>query len=186
MSSANGRLFIISAPSGTGKSTVINYLMRRRKEIVLSVSATTRPPRKDEVDGVSYHFVTRDEFQDMIGREEFYEYAEYVGEFYGTPKVPIFESVNNGKDVILEIEIQGAKQVMAKEPSAVSIFIVPPDMAELERRLRGRGTDSEEKLIARLERAGRELQEKGYYAHVIVNINVRQTAEEIMSIIDSY
>ena len=185
MSNKRGRLFIVSAPSGTGKSTVINHIVKRHKDIALSISATTRAPRDGEVDGVAYHFVSRERFQEMIDHGDFYEYAEYVGEFYGTPKVPIFECVESGKDVILEIEIQGAKQVMEKEPDAVSIFIVPPSMRELERRLRGRGTDTEEKLVARLKRAASELLEQDRYAHIIVSRTVPQTAKEIMHIIDS-
>ena len=185
MSNKRGRLFIVSAPSGTGKSTVISYIMQRRKSLVLSVSVTTRPPRDGEVEGVSYHFVSREKFQEMIDHGEFYEYAEYVGEFYGTPKIPIYECLESGRDVMLEIEIQGAKQVMAKQPDAVSIFIVPPSMEELERRLRGRGTDSEEKLAARLKRAGSELMEQDRYAHVIISTTVTHTAKEIIKIIDN-
>jgi len=183
MSSKKGRLFIISAPSGTGKSTVINHLLGLRGNLVLSVSATTRPPREGETEGISYYFVTHDEFSAMIERGEFLEYAEYIGEYYGTPKQPIFECLGKGMDVLLEIEIQGAMQVMEKEPEAVSIFIVPPDMDELERRLRGRGTDSEEKLAARLERACRELEEKDSYSYVIVNDEISRAAEEILAII---
>ena len=185
MSNKKGRLFIVSAPSGTGKSTVISYIIKRRKDIALSISATTRPPRDGEKDGLSYHFVTRERFQEMIGHGDFFEYAEYVGEFYGTPKIPIFECVESGKDIILEIEIQGAKQIMEKEPEAVSIFIVPPNMNELERRLRGRGTDSEDKLVARLQRAASELLEQDRYHHVIISRTVSQTAREIMQIIDN-
>ena len=185
MSSAKGRLFIISAPSGTGKSTVISHMLKQRGDIVLSVSATTRAPREGETDGVSYRFVTQEDFKSMIARGEFLEYAEYVGEFYGTPAQPIKECVESGKDVILEIEIQGAKQVMEKDPEAVSIFIVPPDMDELERRLRGRATDSEEKLAARLARARQEMEEKSHYAHIVVNDDLSRAAEEIISIIDN-
>lgn len=185
MSNKKGRLFIISAPSGTGKSTIINHLLGYRNELVLSVSATTRAPRAGEIDGVSYHFVTREAFDEMIERDEFLEFATYVGEMYGTPKTPIFECINNGKDVLLEIEIQGAKQVRAKDPDAVSIFIVPPDMYELERRLRGRGTDSAAKLAARLERARQELDEKSFYDYTVVNDNIARAAWEIMSIIDN-
>ena len=184
MSSKRGRLFIVSAPSGTGKSTVISHIMNNRKDIVLSISATTRHPRDGEENGVAYHFVTHEKFQEMIERGEFLEFATYVGEFYGTPKKPIYDCVEHGQDVLLEIEIQGAKQIMEKEPCAVSIFIVPPSMEELERRLRGRGTDTEEKLTARLERASSELMEQDHYAHVIVSTTVLQTAQEIMRIID--
>jgi guanylate kinase len=120
----------------------------------------------------------------MISNNEFLEYAEYVGEFYGTPGKPIYEHIENGKLVLLDIEVQGAKQVMAKEAGAITIFIVPPDMEELERRLRGRGTDSEEKLAARLERARQELEEKNQYKHIVVNDDVSRAANEILSIID--
>ena len=184
-SKGKGRLFIISAPSGAGKSTVINLLVERRENLILSVSATTRAPRDGEVDGSSYHFVSHESFKQMISRGEFLEYAEYVGELYGTPKKPIFEYLEAGKDVLLEIEIQGAKQVMEQEPGVISIFIVPPDIDELERRLRGRGTDSEEKLAARLDRAARELKEKDIYTYIVVNDELNRTVDEIIEIIEN-
>ena len=184
MSSSEGKLIIISAPSGAGKGTVIKRLIKMRPELVLSVSATTRAPRKGEVEGKSYYFVTRMRFIEMIENGEFLEYAEYVGEYYGTPVKPINEHVENGKSVLLEIEVQGARQIMALKPDALTIFIVPPDMVELERRLRGRGTDSEEKLAARLERARIELEEKNYYSHIVINDKVIRAAEEISTILD--
>jgi guanylate kinase len=149
------------------------------------VSATTRAPREGEKDGEAYHFVTQDRFREMISQEEFLEFAEYVGEFYGTPSKPIIECIETGRDVLLDIEIQGARQVVSKMPGAVTIFIIAPDMEELERRLRGRGTDTEEKLIARLARAKLELEEKKHYRYVVVNDYVPRAAEEILSIIDS-
>jgi len=184
MNREKGKLFIISAPSGTGKSTVIRRLLKLRGELVLSVSATTRPPRPGETDGVSYNFITREAFMEMIARGEFLEYAEYVGEFYGTPKKPIADFVSRGVDVLLDIEVQGAKQVRAKEPGAVSIFLVPPDMAELERRLRVRGTDSAEKLAARLQRAVSELAQKDCYDHIVVNDDIAEATDKILAIID--
>jgi len=182
--SRKGKIFIISAPSGAGKGTVIERLLKIRPELVFSVSATTRAARAREREGVAYYFVTREQFLGMIKRDEFLEYAEYVGELYGTPKKSIYDCVGKGIDVLLDIEVQGARQVKAKVPDAVMIFIVPPDMSELERRLRGRGTDSEEKLVARLERARTELDEKKHYDHIVVNDCVSRAAEEILSIID--
>ena len=180
-----GGLFVISAPSGAGKGTVIRRLIELRPELVFSVSATTRQPRAGEKDGVSYYFVSKESFKEMIENGEFLEYAEYVNEFYGTPKKPIYDCIENGKDVLLEIEVQGARQVMDQMPQAVTVFIVPPDMEEQERRLRGRKTESEDKLASRLQRARLELEEKGFYMHVVVNDEVSRAAEEILSIIDN-
>lgn len=179
-----GRLVVISAPSGTGKSTVIERLRELLPELVLSVSATTRLPREGEAQGVAYYFVTRDQFRDMIAGGKFLEYAEFVGDFYGTPREPVLQCIEEGRDVLLEIEVQGAGQVMAVMPDAITIFIVPPDMGELERRLRGRGTDSEEKLEARLERAKAELERKNEYAYIVVNDDVARAAAEIAAIIN--
>ena len=185
MISGKGRLFIISAPSGAGKDTIINRLLKLREDIVLSVSATTRAPRKGETDGVSYYFVTHEKFHSMIENGEFLEYAEYVGEYYGTPVKPVYENIKNAKNVILKIEVQGAKQVLALEPDTVTIFIVPPDLEELERRLRKRGTDSEEKLKSRVEKAALEIEERVHYKHVVVNDDLNRAIEEVLSIIES-
>jgi len=183
MSEPEGILVIISAPSGTGKGTVIDELLKRRPDFVFSVSATTRAPRPGETDGVAYSFVTHERFREMIVDDMFLEYAEYVGNYYGTPAGPVDDWLRGGKTVILDVEVQGAKKVMAKKPEAVTIFIVPPDMTELENRLRGRATDTEEKLGARLMRARQELLEKSHYKHVVVNDNVSRAAGEILEII---
>ena len=184
MSEKKGKLVIISAPSGTGKGTVIKELLKLRPEFVFSVSVTTRFPRAGETDGVEYVFLTQNRFSEMIPNDEFLEYAQYVGEFYGTPEAPIKECIDSGKTIILDIEVQGAKQVMSKVPEALTIFIVPPDMDELENRLRGRGTDSGDKLAARLERASLELEEKSHYKYIVVNDSVSRAANEILSLID--
>jgi len=179
-----GKLIVISAPSGTGKGTVIGELLKLRPDFVFSVSATTRKPRPGETDGVEYHFISHEKFQNMIQNDEFLEYAGYVGEFYGTPLQPIMEAIATGGTMILDIEVQGAKQVMSKMPDAVTIFITAPDMDELENRLRGRGTDSEEKLLARLERARLELEEKCHYDHIVINDTALRAAQEILNIIN--
>jgi len=184
MSDAKGKLVIVSAPSGTGKGTVISKLLEERPEFTFSVSATTRNPRPGEKDGLEYYFLTHERFRDMISNDEFLEYAEYVGEFYGTPDKPIRDNLDSGKTIILDIEVQGAKQVMEKKPDAITIFIVPPNMEELENRLRGRGTDNEEKLAARLKRATQELEEQSHYDYIVVNDSVSRAASEILSIID--
>ena len=184
MNDKTGKLIVISGPSGTGKGTVINKLLELRPEFAFSVSATTRKPRPGEIDGKSYYFLSRDKFLQMIDNFEFLEYAEYIGEFYGTPKEPIEKFIDSGTTVILDIEVKGAKQVMDKMPDAVTIFIVAPNMDELEKRLRGRGTDSEEKLLARLERARSELEEQSYYDHTVINDSVERAAAEIISIIN--
>ena len=149
---AKGKTFIITGPSGVGKSTILSALMEKRKNLYFSVSATTRDPRPGEEDGVHYHFINRDTFQEWIERDEFLEHAEFVGNCYGTPKRFVDEAMERGEDVILDIEVQGAMQVSEKRPETVRIFIAPPSWEELERRLTGRGTDSPEKIQKRLQR----------------------------------
>ena len=184
MNKRNGRLIVISAPSGTGKSTIINNIKQLRPDLEFSISATTRNPRNDEIHGESYYFVSRERFQEMIDQGELLEYACYVGEYYGTPKRPIYDHIEKGLDIILEIEVHGASQVRALDFDIITIFIVLPDKEELERRLRGRGTDSETNLQARLEQARLELEEQHHFSHVVVNDNHIRAAEEILSIID--
>jgi len=180
---SKGKLLVLSGPSGAGKSTVIAKLMERRDDISFSVSATTRGPRPGETDGINYYFKTHDEFKAMIGEGAFLEHAEYAGNCYGTPKAPVLEQMESGKTVILDIEVQGAFQVKEAMPEAVMVFLAPPSIAELERRLRGRKTDSEEKILLRLATAKSEFALAGRYDYIVINDSAEVAADELNAII---
>ena len=177
-----GKLVVISGASGVGKSTVLSLVMAGRKDLCFSVSATTRPPRPGEVDGVHYYFVTRETFEEMIQKGEFLEYDEHAKNYYGTPRAQAVEKMTNGH-VLLDIEPAGAKQVRAAMPEATLIFIMPPSVEELERRLRGRGDTPEDQIKIRMERAVWEMEQKAWYDHVVVNDDAARCAEEILKII---
>ncbi len=182
---AKGQLIIMSGPSGVGKSTIVKKVMENYPSLRFSVSATTREIRPGEVDGVSYYFISKEEFLDMVEKDELLEHAEYVGNYYGTPAKPIDEARNLGYDILLDIEVQGAMQVKAKRPDAVSVFIKAPSFEELERRLRGRGDTAEDKILGRLAAARREYQKIPEYDYVIVSENGKQeeAAEQLLAII---
>jgi guanylate kinase len=158
--------------------------MEIRKDLYFSVSATTRPPRPGEINGSSYLFLTHSEFEERIRQGEFLEYAEYVGNYYGTPKQPVLEQIKRGYDIILDIDVVGCRQVKMAMPEAITIFIIPPSMEELEIRLRTRNTDTEDKILRRLERARTELTEKDTYDYVVVNDSINAAAQEIINIMD--
>lgn len=178
-----GKTFIISGPSGVGKSTVLKALLDKRKDLYFSISATTRPPRPGEIDGVHYHFLDVDTFRKWIADDDFLEYAEYVGNFYGTPKKFVDIAMNRGQDVILDIEVQGAIQVCSKRPDTVRVFIAPPSWSELERRLTERGTDTPEKVQKRLLRAKVEFQTAHTYDYFVINDTVEEAVRELDAII---
>ena len=178
-----GLLVVLSGPSGTGKGTVIRQMLEDNPQVRLSVSATTRQPREGERHGEHYFFVTRDDFEDMIRNNDVLEYAEYCGRYYGTPKKPVESWRDAGSDVLLEIEVQGGAQVKEKGPDCVTIFLLPPSEAELENRLRGRGTEDEATIQKRLTAAKAELLEAPRYDYQVVNNDVEQTAKEIMEIL---
>ena len=177
-----GKTFIVSGPSGVGKSTILHKLFERRKNLYFSVSATTREPRAGEVDGKDYHFTSVGEFRRMIEEDAFLEYAEFVGNFYGTPKRYVSEAMDRGEDVILDIELQGANQVHAKMPEAIRVFILPPSMEELERRLVSRGTETAEKIHGRLIRAQVEFESAHTYDYIVINDDAERAVSELDAI----
>ena len=178
-----GTLMVVSGFSGTGKGTVLAQVFQRRPDVYFSVSFTTRSPREGEREGVDYHFITRQAFEERIQRGEFLEYAEYVGNYYGTSLKVIQDKLAAGIDVLLDIEVQGAAKVRAKCPEAVLIFIIPPSFEELSRRLRGRNTDSEEVIAGRLTKAREEYAQISNYDYLVVNDKVSEAAAEIMAIL---
>ncbi len=177
-----GKLFVISGASGAGKSTVLQKVMAARNDLRFSVSATTRPPRPGEVDGVNYFFVTREHFEEMIRQNAFLEYDEHNQTLYGTPIDQLEERLALGH-VVLDVEPVGAANVRKKRPDATLIFVMAPSMEELERRLRSRGDTSEEQMQMRLERAKWETEQASWYDHVVVNDQVERCANEILTII---
>jgi guanylate kinase len=177
------RVFVITGPSGVGKGTLIRGLMERLPALELSVSATTRPPRPGERDGVDYHFLTREEFERRVRAGEFVEHADYAGRSYGTLRSELEERVRAGAPVVLEIEVQGARQVRASVPDAVQVFIAPPSLDALRTRLIGRGTDDPEEVQRRLGVAAQELQAQPEFAHVVVNDRLQDALEALTAIV---
>ncbi len=177
-----GKTFIICGPSGVGKGTVVSRLMEADPTLYFSVSATTRAPRAGEADGVHYHFLTRERFQEWIDAGDFLEHAQFVGNFYGTPRRYVDEAMDQGRDVLLDIEIQGAEQIHQKRPEAVRIYIAPPSWEELERRLTGRGTEDTEKIRSRLARGREEFAAARDFDYLVINDTVDHAVAEIRAI----
>ncbi len=182
--SKEGKLIILSGPSGCGKGTVLKEWLATRDDTVVSVSVTTRAPREGEADGVHYHFLSRDVVEQMAENGELLEYAEYNGNIYGTPLPPITAWLSEGKNVVLEIEVQGAEKVMQKRPDALTVFIVPPSFEELERRLRGRGTESEESIVRRLATALTEIPVAKLYKYIICNDAVSNAVKRLDALVE--
>ena len=178
-----GKTFIICGPSGVGKGTVVARLLASDPKLYFSVSATTRPPRPGEVDGKHYHFLSREQFQRWIDEDAFLEHAEFVGNLYGTPKLYVDKAMDQGRDVILDIEIQGAEQVHRRRPEAIRIYVAPPSWAELERRLIGRGTEDMEKVRRRLERGKEEFAVARDFDYFVINETVDRAVEELRAIL---
>ncbi len=180
-----GTLLVISGPSGCGKGTVLKEYTDKNSNVYVSVSATTRDPREGERYGVNYYYLTREEFEKKIKERGFLEYADFCGNYYGTPREPVEEHLASGNDVILEIDVQGALQVRRNFPEAVLVFIMPPSFEELRQRLIGRGTESMEIIKKRLSAATSEFEQAGEYDYVVVNDEVQRAAAEIKAIIDA-
>ena len=181
--SRRGKLFVISGPSGAGKSTVVSKAMEQRDDLCFSVSVTTRAPRTGEVDGRDYFFITQERYDEMVRDGELLEHARYVSNSYGTPRRYVEEKLAAGINVALDIEIQGARQVREKMPDTVMIFVTPPSMAELRRRLSGRGTETPENVEARIRRAQQELVEAESYDYLIINDDLDRATAEFMAIL---
>lgn len=178
-----GLLFVVSAPAGCGKDTILEQLFKKTDTVGYSVSATTRAPREGEVDGVHYHFRTRDEFERMIKGGEVLEYTEYCGNYYGTPRKGVEDLLAEGKDVILKIEVEGAMNIKRIFPECCLVFILPPSLAELERRLRKRGTETEDKIILRTKQAKSELEFAKNYDYYIVNGELEKAVNDLLAVI---
>ena len=181
--SGKARLFVVSAPSGCGKGTILGEVFKDR-DAYFSVSCTTRSPRTGETDGVNYHFISDEKFEEMIKNDEFLEYAGFVGNYYGTPAGPVKENLEKGRDVVLEIETQGAFQIKKKIPDAVLLFILPPSVAELKRRLNKRGTETPEVIEKRVARAKGEIEKSYQYDYVIMNDGLEDAVRDFLTVMD--
>ena len=177
-----GRLFIISGCSGVGKGTLLKMFLDKNPSVKLSISATTRTPRTGEKDGVNYFFISKEDFKKSVDNNEFLEWAEFSGNYYGTKKSFVEKTLNSGTDLILEIEVQGAAQVKAKMPEASTIFIMPPSVKELETRLRGRNTEDEETILKRLKEAAREIETGKGFDYQIVNDKLELALDKLQQI----
>lgn len=182
MSNNKGKLVIVSGFSGVGKGTVVKALLDKYDDYVLSVSMTTRKPREGEQEGINYYFVSDEQFEEMIKKDGFLEHAGYVGHYYGTPKKLVLDSLEQGKNVILEIEVQGALQVKEKYPDSILVFIIPPKASVLKERLTGRGTETEEQINNRLKRACEESEQMSFYDYLVVNDKVEDCVERLHEI----
>ena len=179
------KLIIITGPSGVGKGTIVKEILDKDKDIWLSISATTRNPRMGEKNGVNYYFISDERFKDMIDKKEFLEWAQFAGNYYGTPISTVNAKIEKGFIVLLEIEVEGANQIKEKFPEALSIFLLPPSKKELEKRIRNRGTENEEAINERLSRANYEIASSDKFDFVLTNYDVDETVKEVFKIIKS-
>ncbi len=181
---SKGNIYIVSGPSGVGKGTVVKQAAAENEKIVLSISATTRRPRDGETDGIEYYFLTKEKFSQMIDENGFLEHAVYCDNFYGTPKQAVYDKIEQGYDVILEIDVQGGLQIMEKLPEAKGIFIFPPSYKELERRLRKRQSETDDVIAKRLAAAKGEISKAVYYDYFVVNAELEDAVRAVVKIIE--
>ncbi|MBQ6885843.1 MAG: guanylate kinase [Clostridia bacterium] len=178
-----GRVYIISGPSGTGKDTLMKKLFEKLPELAFSISSITRPIRSDEVPGEKYNFISHEQFEKMLAEDEFLEHNLYVGNYYGTPKTPVLKCIEKGQDILIEVDVNGAAQIREKMPDVVTIFILPPSLEELKRRLTSRGTDSPEVIEKRLNEALREIEGSVDYDFVVVNDKLEKAVDDFINIL---
>ena len=175
-----GRVYIISGPSGSGKDSVMKKVFEKQPDIAFSISSITRDMRPGEVEGEKYNFISRERFEQMIQNDELLEHNVFVGNYYGTPKAPVINCIENGKDMLIEVDVNGAEQIREKMPEAVSIFIMPPSLEVLKKRLTGRGTDSTEVIEKRLNEALREIASAKDYDYIVVNDDLETAADDFV------
>ena len=178
-----GNLFIISGPSGSGKDTVLAEVFKTRKDLYFSISSVTRQMRQGEVEGEKYNFISREKFENMLSEDQLLEHNVYLGNYYGTPKAPVIENLNNGVDVIIEVDVNGAEKIRSKMPEATSIFIMPPSLEELQSRLSGRGTESREIVEKRINEALGEIARATEYDYIVVNDDLNEAVQDILCVI---
>jgi len=180
----SGLLVVVSGPAGVGKGTVVSRAREKNRNIVYSVSATSRKPRPGEVDGINYYFVSREQFKEMIRQKELIEWVEYCGNFYGTPRAYVDEQLKKGRIVLLEIEVKGAGNIKKQYPECVSIFIAPPDLDELKKRIINRGTEPPDVIEKRMQRAEKEMEHISEYDYVILNDTVENSSNKLLEILE--
>lgn len=182
---SKGGVFVVAGPSGSGKDTLFKELFKRKPEIKFSISSITRPMRVGEVEGEKYNFITREKFLNMLENDELLEYNEYIGNYYGTPKAPVIAAIEKGEDILIEVDVNGAKSICEKLPEAVTVFIMPPSYKELKRRLSGRGTETQELIDKRMREALNEIARATEFDYIVVNDNIDIAVDDIIEVISS-
>ncbi len=182
---SKGGVFVVAGPSGSGKDTLFKELFKRRPEIKFSISSITRPMRVGEVEGEKYNFITREKFLSMLENDELLEYNEYIGNYYGTPKAPVIAAIEKGQDILIEVDVNGAKEICEKLPEAVTVFIMPPSYKELKRRLSGRGTETQELIDKRMKEALNEIARATEFDYIVVNDDINTAVDDIIEVISS-